>query len=127
MRVTGRDILLETSVLVHLLRGKNKSVKDFIDSLDNFSVSSITVGELLYGAKYSRNKEKELAHVDFIISKAQILDVDKATSDFYSDIRTELRRNGKPIPENDLWTASERYNINVLLLRLTNISEFLKV
>lgn len=34
------------------------------------------------------------------------LDVTVETSVFYAEIRTDLKRQGRPIPENDLWIAA---------------------
>jgi len=35
-----------------------------------------------------------------------VLPCDRATADWYASIRDELKRKGRPIPENDLWIAA---------------------
>ena len=45
-----------------------------------------------------------------------ILDADRHTARLYAEIREELRVNGTPIPENDIWIAAlaRQYHLPIL-------------
>jgi len=45
-----------------------------------------------------------------------VLEITQRTASWYADIRSELRRIGKPIPANDAWIAAlgREHNLPVL-------------
>jgi tRNA(fMet)-specific endonuclease VapC len=44
------------------------------------------------------------------------LQIDEATTVAYGNIKTSLRKKGKPVPENDIWIAAiaQRFNLTVV-------------
>ncbi len=54
--------LVDTNILIYLMNSKSlKLRKKFTSrSIEEFCVSSVTVAELIYGAKKSKNVEKNL-------------------------------------------------------------------
>lgn len=66
----------------------------------------IVAGELRYGAMNSGRPEANLAVVNGLIRHCSVLDVDATTSALYASVRLELKRRGRPIPENDVWIAA---------------------
>jgi len=73
-------------------------------SLSSFCVP--VVAELLYAARNpSRVTYNLKTHNDFIES-CSILNIMKETAGRYSIHRLQLKHQGRPIPENDLWIAS---------------------
>jgi tRNA(fMet)-specific endonuclease VapC len=49
-------------------------------------------------------------------SRVEILAVGAETSDVYADLRSELKRQGRPIPTNDLWIAAQTIENAAVLL-----------
>ena len=41
-----------------------------------------------------------------LIAAVRILSVDQETAGHYAQVRSELKKAGKPIPSNDLWIAA---------------------
>jgi predicted nucleic acid-binding protein len=71
-------------------------------------VSITVLGELLAGfAAGSRQNENRDELTRFLDSpRVRILSLGAATADYYALIYAALRRQGQPIPTNDLWIAA---------------------
>jgi len=79
-------------------------------------ISSITVGELCYGAKkYARSTENLERSKNFVAS-ITVLGCDIETAYRYGEVKNKLRYKGKPLPENDIWIAAItlRYNFTLV-------------
>jgi len=75
--------LIDTDILIYCLKGREIVQKRFIENEKiPKSISVVTYGELLYGAKKSTNSEKNLAVVYRIKELFPIIDVDKAVIPF---------------------------------------------
>ncbi len=44
--------------------------------------------------------------VDELLTKAVVLSSDAITAKEYGNLKSDLRKKGKPIPENDIWIAA---------------------
>jgi len=64
------------------------------------------VGELRFGALKSSRTKENLAKIDALVGTCDVLNTTSATATTYADVRQQLRRLGRPIPENDLWIAA---------------------
>jgi tRNA(fMet)-specific endonuclease VapC len=95
-------------------------------SIDDFSVSSITVAELIYGAKKSKNIEKNLNAVIKILSPFTIIDFTGQDAFEYGDIRAKLEMKGKIIGATDLLIAAQARRKNLIVLT-TNTKEYERV
>lgn len=103
MRMNGN--LIDTNVIVKLLNGDNKTIQLF-DPLEDIYISTVTAGELFYGAyKSSRINENFKIFEDFL-SEYPVLGIDEDISVIYGKIKAELVKKGINIPENDLWIAA---------------------
>lgn len=63
------------------------------------------VGEL-FGALQARQTERERARIEALPTRGEVLECDLNTAAHYAEVKDELRRQGRPIPENDLWIAA---------------------
>jgi tRNA(fMet)-specific endonuclease VapC len=64
------------------------------------------LGELHYGAQRANRRTEALGRVREFLEIATLLLPDERTAELYGDVKAELARVGKPIPENDLWVAA---------------------
>ena len=106
--------LLDTNVIIRYI--KDEGNLDDIFEQQNLYYSSITLGELLFGAECSK-KKKENARVYFdFCSELEEIKVDSAVTPFYAKIKAQLKTEGHPIPENDMWIAAcaMTYNLTVV-------------
>ncbi|SIT31203.1 tRNA(fMet)-specific endonuclease VapC [Filimonas lacunae] len=118
----GNRFALDTNIVSAWLKGE-EGVADKIDNAEVY-VPIVVIGELYYGAAYSLHVQKNIKDVQQITRNYELLLIDEDTTILYGDIKSTLRRKGKPIPENDIWIAaiSQRYNIT-LVTRDNHFSE----
>ena len=80
----------------------------FCSALKKISICTISIGELLSefkaGSKENKNREELEEYLDS--PRVQLHNIDEDTAEFYAEIKTGLRKKGKPIPTNDIWIAS---------------------
>jgi len=110
--------LVDTNILIYLMNSKSlKLQKKFTKrSTDDFCVSSITVAELIYGAKKSKNIKKNLNAAIKILSPFTIIDFTSMDAFEYGDIRADLEIKGKVIGANDLLIAAQARRQNLIVL-----------
>ena len=83
--------------------GMLQRVREFSATI---SLPVVVLGEYRYGLKSSRQRAAREKWLDELEANCSVLDITSDTSRTYAEIRYELRRAGKPIPENDLWIAA---------------------
>ena len=100
-------ILVDTSAYAAYLRDHSE-VKAAIQRASEVGLSVISIGELRAGfLKGSRPRRNEEILRRFLASpRARALAVDEETADRYAVIHNYLRKQGKPVPSNDLWIAA---------------------
>lgn len=81
------------------------------------AISGIVLGELLGGfAAGSREAVNRQELQQFLASpRVKVLILDEQTADNYALVYAELRRQGKPIPTNDMWIAAHALQHNLAL------------
>ena len=66
----------------------------------------VVLGELHYGALRAQRREAQLALIRDFLQTAILLLPDRNTTERYGQVKAEMARLGKPIPDNDLWIAA---------------------
>ena len=66
----------------------------------------IVLGEYRYGIAQARNRARYEKWLGGLIHDCFVLDINEDTTHYYAEITLELKREGKPIPTNDLWIAA---------------------
>ncbi len=85
--------------------------------MDEIGISVITVGELLSGFKGGTRESKNREELDFFLDSPRVVlyELDTITADYYSEIITNLRKAGTPIPTNDIWIAAVAFQHGLTL------------
>ncbi|MEQ1573834.1 MAG: type II toxin-antitoxin system VapC family toxin [Vicinamibacterales bacterium] len=97
-------VALDTSVAIAALAGQAGTLLS--RQFEQFLLPAPVVGELRYGALNSRRVADNLAEVERLVNRCQVLDITAETAAVYANLRLELKRKGTPVPENDLWIAA---------------------
>jgi tRNA(fMet)-specific endonuclease VapC len=66
----------------------------------------VVLGELHFGAQRAQRRQEQLAYIRDLLTYAVVLFADQGTTEMYGEVKAELARLGKPIPDNDLWIAA---------------------
>lgn len=100
-------VLLDTSAYSELRRG-HPEVADIVRRSQRVYLSSIVVGELLFGfrlgARFAANA-KELEEL-LAEPRVELLSVSYTTADRFALIAASLRRRGRALSTNDIWIAA---------------------
>ena len=107
---------------------KNKyNIVEKIDAvgIENCFVSEITIGELLYGAEFSRNYEKHIKEVEFFEENFRIIPLYNALR-FYAKEKARQRRNGNLIEDLDLLIGATAV-ANDLIMVTRNYKHFSRI
>lgn len=108
------NYLLDTSVMVVLLKPNNGLGKK-LDEANKVYISTVALGELYYGIERFLQKVKNLADLDKLLQRINVLSVDVATARLYAFIKRGQEKKGLILPENDLWIAATAVQYNLPL------------
>jgi len=112
--------LFDTDAITNLLKKiPSKTLIENISKLDKSEqyISSITVGEIAYGAFKSKNPEFHLNNLEnILLPSVNILDFDASAAFIYGRIRSELEKNGDIISNTDMQIASIAIDNNLTLI-----------
>ncbi len=110
-------LILDTNAYTRYTAGET-AVLDAILETDVVYMSVFVLGELLYGfTRGSRERENRLLLRKFLGGpKTRVLEGTQATFEHYGSLRAHLRRNGTPIPLNDIWVAAHALETGSLLV-----------
>lgn len=112
-------ILLDASAF-SAMRSDNKKIRAAINKASLAVISPIMIAELSYGfLKGSRQKEN-FDYLDHFINDTGIMrvDIDLDTADRYALIWQTLRKQGTPVPINDVWQAALAWQHGYKILTL---------
>ena len=120
--------LVDTNILIYLMNSKSVKLQNKFTkkNIEQFCVSSITVAELIYGAKKSKNIDKNIDAAIKVLSPLTILDFTGLDAFEYGDIRADLELKGKIIGGNDLLIAAQARRQNLIVLT-ANVKEYERV
>lgn len=105
-------ILLDTNILIHLIRGN--SVAQWIDSQFGLRsraakplISVVTIGESLALAKKLNWGSSKAGTLESLLREMVVADINSApVLKNYAEVDHALQKIGKPIQQNDMWIAA---------------------
>ena len=117
--------IVDTNILIYLCNSKSAKLEKKFKKRDpdHFGVSSITIGELIYGVNKSQRKEKNLEAILKILSPFKVIDFNSLDGWEYGDIRAELEQKGHIIGGNDMLIAAQARKRNLTVIT-NNMREF---
>jgi tRNA(fMet)-specific endonuclease VapC len=99
------SVALDTNVAIEVLNGKLQTVQ-ILRTYGLIYLPVVVCGELLFGAKNSARSASNEERCRQFIEQCEIIESNSLVAEQYASIRLELKRKGKPIPENDIWIAA---------------------
>ena len=120
--------LLDTNICIYITKKKPASVLKYFETLKvgEVAISTITYGELLYGANKSNNSKLALSNLEALSNYIPPLPLSINTGKIYGKIRAELTKKGTPIGANDLWIAAHALSLDITLVT-NNEGEFSRI
>lgn len=105
-----KRVLIDTNIYSLAMKGE-KSVTEKLKQIDRIGFSVISIGELLSGFKGGSREEKNRRELDLFLDspRVRVFPIDAETCDFYAALLNNLKKNGTPIPTNDIWIAATSF------------------
>jgi tRNA(fMet)-specific endonuclease VapC len=111
--------LLDTSAYVGFKRNLVQVVEIIIKA-ELILFSPIVLGELMFGFRNGTKFEENMNDLNKFLQHeiVKFVQIEKITSDRYSRIAAQLKRQGTPIPTNDIWIAAQTMEYGAELITL---------
>ena len=119
--------LIDTDIIIYSIKG-NATVQDNIarNKKSALSISVITFGELLFGARKSSFAAKNLATMYRIREIFPVLPIDNPVIETFGEIKAASQKSGKIVADLDLLIAATALTFNMTLVT-NNIKHFDKI
>ena len=119
--------MLDTNMIIYTIKKRPVRVKNlFKQHSEQICISSVTLGELIYGAEKSTQTERNLNDIEGLTARMEVLDFDVPAALHFGQIRAELARNGKSIGPYDAMIAGHARSRGLVLVT-NNTREFNRV
>ena len=120
--------LLDTNICIYSMNNRYPKLTDRLLTIlpDDISISSITVGELEYGAAKSRWGARTRQMMYAFLSNFNILPFDNADAICFGNLRAALALAGTPIGAYDVMIAAQGLTKGLIVVT-HNIREFSRV
>jgi len=107
---------LDTNIVIAYFNGNRTIANQLKFYLPHISISTLVLGELLYGARASQRREANLEKVYQLLRLVNLVDFNQACAEQYSQIRVSLRHQGRPTGETDALIAAVAKAYNAILV-----------
>lgn len=112
-------LLLDTSAYVGFKLGYPEIV-DYITHADLILISPIVSGELMFGFRNGARFDKNMLEFNQFLSHevVEMIELTDITADRYSRVAAHLKKQGTPIPSNDIWIAAQTMETGAELITM---------
>ena len=119
--------MLDTNIVIYTIKNRPAQVRAAFKQHDNqMCISAVTLGELIYGAERSSQPERNLADIEGMVARLEVVPFEAHASVHFGQLRAELYRAGKPIGPYDMMIAGHARALGLILVT-NNMKEFERV
>ncbi|MCK6453008.1 MAG: tRNA(fMet)-specific endonuclease VapC [Alphaproteobacteria bacterium] len=95
--------MLDTNICIYVMKSHPPRLRArFNAHAEQLCISSITLGELHYGAEKSARRAANLATIEEFVARLQVLPFADKAAAHYGQLRAELERAGTPCGPHDI-------------------------
>jgi len=119
--------LLDTNIVIYTIKNRPDTLREIFNQHDGqMGISAVTWGELVFGAEHSQQPERNLADIEAMAARLDVLPFDEKAAAHFGQLRAELYRRGTPIGPYDMMIAGHARSLGLILVT-NNIKEFERV
>jgi len=119
--------MLDTNIIIYTLKNRPAQVRKLFKQHEGqMCISVVTLGELIFGAEKSQQVERNLADIEAMTARLEVMPLDKKAAHHFGQIRAELNRQGEPIGPYDMMIAGHARSCGLQLVT-NNMKEFSRV
>jgi tRNA(fMet)-specific endonuclease VapC len=116
--------MLDTDLCIYVIKDRPSGLRQqFDESEDQLGISTITLGELLYGAENSGRRTQNLRTIEQFAGRLALLPFSANAAAHYGQIRAALRRAGRPAGVHDMLIGAHARSEGLVLVT-NNVREF---
>lgn len=119
--------MLDTNICIYVMKNYPPSVLERFNSLaEHLCISSITLGELHYGAEKSARREHNLMAIEHFVARLDVLPFADKAAVHYGQVRAELERAGTPCGPHDMQIGAHARSEGLIIVT-NNMCEFVRM
>ena len=116
--------MLDTKVCIYVLKNYPQDLREKFNSLaEQLCISSITLGELHYGAEKSARRVDNLVAIEHFVARLDVLPFAAKAAAHYGQLRAELERAGTPCGPHDMQIGGHARSEGLIVVT-NNMREF---
>jgi tRNA(fMet)-specific endonuclease VapC len=118
------EYMLDTNICSYVIKNRPAALRERFDQLaEALCISTITLGELLYGVQKSARRSQNLEAVEQFTARLEVLPFSVKAAAHFGQIRAELARAGRPGGAYDMLIAAHARSEGLVLIT-NNVREF---
>jgi len=119
--------MLDTNIVIYTIKNRPHQVRKTFKKHENqICISSVSYGELIYGAERSSQPERNLTDIEGFVARMEVMPFEEHAAEHFGQLRSELYRIGKPIGPYDMMIAGHARALGLTLVT-NNLKEFKRV
>lgn len=119
--------MLDTNICIYVMKNQPEHLRHKFNGLaEQLCISSITLGELQYGAEKSTRREANATRVQQFIARLQVLSFNDRAALQYGQLRAELERAGTPCGAYDMQIGAHARSEGLTIVT-NNMREFTRM
>jgi tRNA(fMet)-specific endonuclease VapC len=119
--------MLDTNICIHVMKTYPPAVREKFNALaEQLCISSITLGELFYGAEKSARRSENLAAIENFVARLDVLSFGERAAAHYGQVRAELERAGTPCGPHDMQIGGHARSEGLIVVT-NNMREFVRM
>jgi tRNA(fMet)-specific endonuclease VapC len=119
--------MLDTNICIYAMKHRPPALRDRFNALaDQLCISSITLGELHYGAEKSARRTENLTALEHFAARLDTLPFGDKAAAHYGQVRAELDRAGTPCGPHDMQIGGHARSEGLIVVT-NNMREFARM
>jgi tRNA(fMet)-specific endonuclease VapC len=119
--------MLDTNICIYVMKAYPPQLRERFNSLaEQLCISSITLGELHYGAERSARREENVSAIEYFVARLEVLPFAEKAAMHYGQLRAELERAGTPCGAHDMQIGGHARSEGLVLVT-NNMREFARM
>jgi tRNA(fMet)-specific endonuclease VapC len=116
--------MLDTNICIYVMKTYPPDLREKFNALaEQLCISSVTLGELHYGAEKSARRVENLTAIERFVTRLEVLPFGDKAAAHYGQLRAELERAGTPCGPHDLQIGGHARSEGLVVVT-NNLREF---
>jgi tRNA(fMet)-specific endonuclease VapC len=116
--------MLDTNICIYVMKHYPPDLRQKFNALaEQLCISSITLGELHYGAEKSARRIENLTAIEHFVARLEVLSFDPKAAAHYGQVRAELEQAGTPCGPHDMQIGGHARSEGLIVVT-NNMREF---